>query len=232
VPQHHLERRLTAHFRRCRSPETHLGSSRVAFHFFHIASRAPAKYLDRYKEIADERRRTYAAMMSAMDDAIGAVIQKLRDRNIEEQTLILFVNDNGGPPVNASSNGSLHGYKASTWEGGVRVPFLMQWKGRLPAGTVYDQPVIQMDLHATALAAAGIKDQQKPKLDGVDLLPYIDGRKKQPPHTRCCFGGSGRRWHVERFHVGTIRQSVEGFKRRIRTRTSGRAESRAATRPR
>jgi arylsulfatase A-like enzyme len=94
----------------------------------------------------------------------------------------LFVNDNGGPPVNASSNGSLHGYKASTWEGGVRVPFLMQWKGRLPAGTVYDQPVIQMDLHATALAAAGIKGQQKPRLDGVDLVPYIDGRKPQPPH--------------------------------------------------
>ena len=143
---------------------------------------ATPKNLERYKDIPDGRRRTYAAMMSAMDDAVGGVIQKLRDLNIEEQTLVLFVDDNGGPPVNASSNGALHGYKASTWEGGVRVPFLMQWKGQLPAGHVYAQPVIQMDLHATALAAAGITDQQTLKLDGVDLVPYVKGRKKGPPH--------------------------------------------------
>lgn len=154
----------------------------LAFNAVHTPMQATPKYLDRYKGIADERRRTYAAMMSAMDDAIGAVMQKLRELKIEEQTLILFVSDNGGPPVNGSSNGSLHGHKASTWEGGVRVPFLMQWKGRLPAGKVYTQPVIQMDLHATALAAAGINDQQELKLDGVDLAPYIKGRKQGPPH--------------------------------------------------
>lgn len=154
----------------------------LAFNAVHTPMHATPKYLDRYKGIADERRRTYAAMMSAMDDAIGAVVQRLRELKIEEQTLILFVSDNGGPPVNGSSNGSLHGHKASTWEGGVRVPFLMQWKGRLPAGKVYPQPVIQMDLHATALAAAGIADQQELKLDGVDLAPYIKGQKKGPPH--------------------------------------------------
>jgi len=154
----------------------------LAFNAVHNPMHATPKYLERYKDIPDERRRTYAAMMSAMDDGIGAVMQKLRDLKIEEQTLILFVSDNGGPPVNASSNGSLHGHKASTWEGGVRVPFLMQWKGQVPAGKTYTQPVIQMDLHATALAAAGIHDQREFKLDGVDLVPYIKGRRKGPPH--------------------------------------------------
>lgn len=154
----------------------------LAFNAVHAPMHATPAYLDRYKHIADERRRSYAAMMSAMDDAVGAVIQKLRDLEIEEQTLIFFVNDNGGPAVNASNNGSLRGHKASTWEGGVRVPFLMQWKGQVPAGKVYAQPVIQMDLHATALAAAGIQNPQALKLDGVDLLPYLKDQKKGPPH--------------------------------------------------
>ena len=154
----------------------------LAFNAVHTPMHAAPKYLDRYTDIGNERRRTYAAMMSAMDDAIGAVIQKLRDMRIEEQTLIFFVSDNGGPPANASSNGPLRGHKASTWEGGVRVPFLMQWKGRLPAGTVYSQPVIQMDLHATALSAAGIGDHEALKLDGVDLLPYVTGKKDGAPH--------------------------------------------------
>jgi len=154
----------------------------LAFNAVHAPMHATPNYLDRYKHIADERRRSYAAMMSAMDDAVGAVMQKLRDLEIEEQTLIFFVSDNGGPPVNASNNGPLRGHKASTWEGGVRVPFLMQWKGQVPAGKVYAQPVIQMDLHATALAAAGIHDQQALKLDGVDLVPYLKDQKKGPPH--------------------------------------------------
>jgi arylsulfatase A-like enzyme len=154
----------------------------LAFNAVHTPMHAAPRYLDRYTHIANERRRTYAAMMSAMDDAIGAVIQKVRDLKIEEQTLILFMSDNGGPPANASSNGALRGHKASTWEGGVRVPLLIQWKGVLPAGKVYDQPVIQMDLHATALSAAGITDRQALKLDGVDLVPYVKGATRGAPH--------------------------------------------------
>jgi len=154
----------------------------LAFNAVHAPMHATPTYLDRYKHITDERRRSYAAMMSAMDDAVGAVMQKLRDLKIEEQTLIFFVSDNGGPPANASNNGPLRGHKSSTWEGGVRVPFLMQWKGQVPAGKVYPQPVIQMDLHATALAAAGIQDQQALKLDGVDLVPYLKDQKKGSPH--------------------------------------------------
>lgn len=154
----------------------------LTFNAVHTPLHATQKYLERYSHIADERRRTYAAMMSAMDDAIGAVMEKLRDLKIEEQTLVFFISDNGGPPANASSNGALRGNKASTWEGGVRVPFLARWKGQLPAGAVYGHPVIQMDLHATALAAAGIDDVAALKLDGVDLRPYVTGKKPGAPH--------------------------------------------------
>jgi arylsulfatase A-like enzyme len=154
----------------------------LAFNAVHAPLQATPKYFERYKDIPDQRRRTYAAMMSAMDDAIGAVLGKLRDLRLDENTLIFFVNDNGGPPVNASSNGSLRGYKAQTWEGGIRVPLLMQWKGQLPAGKVYDHPVIQLDVLPTAMAAAGVEAKREWKVDGINLLPYVKGQKKEPPH--------------------------------------------------
>src|SRR6266508_1492805 len=154
----------------------------LSFNAVHMPMHATQKYLDRFKEISDERRRSYAAMMSAMDDAIGAVLEKLRALKLEEETLIFFVSDNGGPPINASSNGPLRGYKAQTWEGGIRVPFIVQWKGHLPSGKVLEWPVIQMDFLPTALAAAGVEVKPEWKLDGANLLPYMKGGKEQPPH--------------------------------------------------
>jgi arylsulfatase A-like enzyme len=154
----------------------------LAFNAVHAPLQAPAKYRDRFPNIQNERRRTYAAMMSAMDDAIGRVLATLKENKLEESTLIFFVDDNGGPPVNASDNGRLRGYKASTWEGGIRVPFLFQWKSHLPAGKVYDQPVIQMDFLPTALAAADVKLNADDKIDGVNLLPFLSGKKRGAPH--------------------------------------------------
>ena len=155
----------------------------LTFNAVHTPMQATDKYRDRFKDVADEKRRTYCGMMSAMDDAIGSVLKKLDDARLTENTLVCFISDNGGPPVNASSNGPLHGFKAQTWEGGIRVPYLVQWKGKLPAGKTYDQPVIQLDLHSTALAAAGIKsEEQKVKLDGVNLLPHLSGEVASPPH--------------------------------------------------
>jgi len=112
----------------------------LAFNAVHLPMQASDKYLQRFAHLKDGTRQKYAAMMSAMDDAIGAVLAKLREEGLEEDTLIFFISDNGGPPVNGSSNGPLRGFKAQTWEGGIRVPFLMQWKGRLPAGKVVDDP--------------------------------------------------------------------------------------------
>lgn len=154
----------------------------LAFNAVHTPMQAPEKYLKRFPTIADKNRQTYAAMMSAMDDAIGAVLAKLREAKLEENTLIFFISDNGGPPVNGSNNAPLNGRKATTWEGGVRVPFLVQWKGRLPAGKVYEQPVIQLDLLPTALAAAGVSPPSDAKFDGVNLLPHLEGKGGGAPH--------------------------------------------------
>jgi arylsulfatase A-like enzyme len=76
----------------------------------------------------------------------------------------------------------LRGFKAQTWEGGIRVPFLAQWKGALPAGKVYEQPVIQLDILPTVLAAASVESRAEWKLDGVNLLPYLTGKQKGAPH--------------------------------------------------
>lgn len=154
----------------------------LAFNAVHLPLEATPKYLERFKSIADMKHRTYAAMTSAMDDAVGRVLAKLRERGLEENTLIFYISDNGGPPANTSSNFPLRGHKAQTLEGGIRVPWMVQWKGHLPAGKTYDQPVIQLDIHASALAAAGVTPPAEAKLDGVNLLPYLKGDQAGAPH--------------------------------------------------
>jgi arylsulfatase A-like enzyme len=153
----------------------------LTFNAVHTPLQSADKYLARFKNVPDEQRRTYCAMMSAMDDAVGGVLEKLEEQKVLENTLIFFISDNGGPPVNASSNAPLRGNKAQTWEGGIRVPFLAQWKGTLPAGKKYDSPVIQLDLQPTVLAAAGAPDKTA-QFDGVNLLPYWKGENAAAPH--------------------------------------------------
>ena len=155
----------------------------LTYNAVHNPLQATAKYLDRFQEIKEEKRRTFAAMLSAMDDGIGQVLEKLRSAQLEQNTLVFFVSDNGGPTPNTSSrNDPLRGYKGQVLEGGIRVPFLMQWKGRLPEGRTYDQPVIALDIHPTALAAAGLPRPADAKFDGVDLLPFVTGQNNRPPH--------------------------------------------------
>lgn len=155
----------------------------LAYNADHSPMDAHPKYFERFANITDLRRRQFAAMHTAMDEGVGAVMKKLRDSNLEENTLVVFFSDNGGPTANNSSrNDPLRGFKAQTWEGGIRIPFMMQWKGTLPAGKVYDHPIIQLDLHPTALAAAGVELKSEWKLDGVNLLPYLSGANSKPPH--------------------------------------------------
>ncbi len=154
----------------------------LAFNAVHVPLEATEKYLARFPNIADKRRRTYAAMTSAMDDAIGNVLAKLRETGLEENTVVFYISDNGGPPANASNNGVLRGHKAQTLEGGIHVPWMVQWKGHLPAGVTYDKPVIQLDIHTTAMALAGVTPAPSMKLDGVDLMPYLTGKNTGTPH--------------------------------------------------
>jgi arylsulfatase A-like enzyme len=159
----------------------------LAFNAVHTPMQATDKYLARFTSITDERRRTYAAMLSAMDDGIGQTIAALRTAGLEENTLIFFFSDNGGPTmptttVNGSSNAPLRGSKRQTWEGGIRVPFVISWKGHLAAGSADSRPIIQLDVLPTALAAAGVKPRPDWKLDGVDLLPFLTGKTTGTPH--------------------------------------------------
>jgi arylsulfatase A-like enzyme len=158
----------------------------LTFNAVHTPLESPPALLKKFAAIEDPTRRTYAAMTAALDDAVGVVLDKLRSANLEERTLVVFISDNGGPigkfAPNGSRNAPLRGSKGDTWEGGIRVPFLARWKGKLPAGKVYEQPVIQLDLHATALAAAGIALKPEWKLDGVNLLPFLEGKDKSAPH--------------------------------------------------
>lgn len=155
----------------------------LPFNAVHGPLQATEKYLSRFAHIQDQKRRTFAAQLSALDDAIGTVLEKIRASGQEENTLIFFLSDNGGPTRQTTSgNGPLRGFKAQTWEGGIRVAWLAQWKGRIPAGQVDARPVIQLDILPTALAAAGVEAKPEWKLDGVNLLPYLTGEKKDAPH--------------------------------------------------
>src|SRR4051812_31591254 len=158
----------------------------LAFNAVHTPMQADDPRLMKFAHISDQRRRTYAAMMSAMDDAVGRVRKKLEETGLAQRTLVTFISDNGGPTmpgttVNASSNKPLRGSKRTTLEGGVRVPFLVSWPGHVQPG-VYDKPVIQLDLNTTALTAAGVAVQPEWKLDGVDLAPFLSGANPAAPH--------------------------------------------------
>jgi len=158
--------------------------------FLHLAYNAPhaplqasEKYLSRFLKIDDPKRRTYAAMVSAVDDGVGRLLSKLRELGIEENTLVIFLSDNGGPiDANASNNSPLRSAKGSPWEGGWRVPFAMQWPGHLPRGAAYDQPVISLDIFATIAALANAPADAARPLDGVNLMPYLTGAKTGAPH--------------------------------------------------
>lgn len=159
----------------------------LAFNAVHTPMHATEDRVKKFAEIGDKTRRTYAAMTLAMDEAVGRVLDKLRAEKLEENSLIFFFSDNGGPTmqgttINGSRNTPLRGSKRTTLEGGIRVPFVVTWKGKLPAGKTYEAPIIQLDILPTALAAAGVETKKEWKLDGVNLLPYLDGSNAGIPH--------------------------------------------------
>jgi arylsulfatase A-like enzyme len=135
-------------------------------------------------------------MMYGMDQAVGKILDKIRAMDEEDNTLIFFFSDNGGPTRQTTSNNApLRGFKMTTWEGGTRIPFSVQWKGKLPAGKTYDHPVVQLDILPTALAAAGVEANPEWKLDGVNLLPYLTGEKTEQPH-ETLYWRYGDQWAV------------------------------------
>ena len=168
----------------------------LPFNAQHAPLQAPKKYLERFPKITDEKRQLFAAMMASMDDAIGRVMGKIRALGQEENTLVFFIADNGGPTQSTTShNGPLRGFKMTTFEGGPRVPYLAQWKGKIPAGKTYDLPVMNLDVLPTAIIAAGGKPEASWQLDGVDLMPYLTGAKTSRPH-QTLYWRYGPQWAI------------------------------------
>jgi arylsulfatase A-like enzyme len=168
----------------------------LPFNAQHAPLQAPQKYLDRFPNITEPKRQLFAAMMSSMDDAIGEVLGKVKALGQEENTIVFFIGDNGGPTQGTTSqNGPLRGFKMTTFEGGPRVPYFVQWKGNLPAGKTYDFPVMNLDVLPTVITAAGGKVDPSWKLDGVDLVPYLTGSNASRPH-ETLYWRFGEQWAV------------------------------------
>ena len=159
----------------------------LAFNAVHLPDEATEKCLQRFPNLKNPRQK-YAAMLSSMDDAIGQVLAKLEAVGKADNTLVIFSNDNGAWLTHngniRANNHPLRGEKGDTFEGGIRVPLLMQWPGVISPGSVYRQPVMSFDITATILAAGGAGLGE---LDGVDLLPFIKGKKQGSPHEILCW---------------------------------------------
>ncbi|MBI1337305.1 MAG: sulfatase-like hydrolase/transferase [Phycisphaera sp.] len=154
----------------------------LAYNAPHAPLQAPPQYLNRFPNITNPKRKTYAAMVSAVDDGVGRVLDKLHELKLDDNTIVFFLSDNGGPDSNGSNNWPLRRHKGTPFEGGIRVPFAVRWTGKIPAGTVYDKPVSSLDIAATIAHHSGAKPAQDKPLDGVDLVPFLDGSDKTTPH--------------------------------------------------
>ncbi|MBI4905184.1 MAG: sulfatase-like hydrolase/transferase [Acidobacteria bacterium] len=156
----------------------------------HTPLHAIEKYVDRVASIRNERHRLLAAMTIALDEAVGAIMTKLKQTGLSESTMVVFLSDNGCPVVTgAGTNGPLNGEKATYYEGGIRVPFVMHWPGKVPAAHVYRKAVVSRDILPTFLASANIRADTA--LDGVNLLPFL--RNNATPHETLFWrGGKGR----------------------------------------
>ncbi|WP_367875081.1 sulfatase-like hydrolase/transferase [Luteolibacter sp. Populi] len=158
-------------------------------HLAHMAAHLPQvakpEDLARVSQLSGKRK-VAAAILSNLDDNIGRLMATLKETGLDERTLVFFISDNGGePPVLGTSNGPHRGMKFDVLEGGILVPFVARWPGRIPAGGKFDPMVHVMDVFSTSLAAAGVAVPDG--IDGVNLLSHLSGEKKEPPHSQLCW---------------------------------------------
>ena len=154
----------------------------VSFNAVHTPMDATPEDLAKFPDL-EGNRKIVAAMTLALDRACGKIISKLEELGLSENTIIVFTNDNGGPTdKNASSNFPLSGTKSNHLEGGIRVPYVMKWPGKIKPGTSYDYPVSTLDLLPTFVASAGGEIDSLGDIDGVDLMPFLNGTDAGRPH--------------------------------------------------
>jgi arylsulfatase A-like enzyme len=168
-----------------------VSANRARPFFLYLAYNAPHTPLQATREdydaldfIPDHTLRVYAAMVRSLDRNIGRVLAALKAQGLDDDTLVIFTSDNGGAHYLGVEglNTPYRGWKATFFEGGIHVPYFMRWPGQIPAGSRVSAPVSHFDIFATAAAAAGQALPTDRPIDGVDLLPFVQGRASGRPH--------------------------------------------------
>lgn len=178
----------------------------LAYNAVHTPMRAPEEDLKRFE---GNPRQMLAAMTWALDRSIGNVLDELKNEKLLDNTLIFFLSDNEGTtPHNTSSNYPLKGFKGNEYEGGKRVPFVVFWGNKIKGAREFNGLVSSLDIFATSLDAAGIKQSPGKALDGISLLPYLKGKKEGPPHTELYWrkdqDGAARDGNYKLIHVNKL----------------------------
>lgn len=171
--------------------DRHASDAKPFFLYFapyspHSPFDAPASYITKFSHIEDPKRRTCVAMMSCVDDCVGRIMDTLQQRGITQNTMVWYISDNGAPKNGGGFNEPLSGWKGNLLDGGIRVPFSVSWPSRIDSGMDFDPMASTLDVLPTCLAAAGIEQLAAP-LDGVNLLPFLDGTETQMPHEELFF---------------------------------------------
>ena len=152
----------------------------LPFNAVHAPHQVPDRYCAPYTNLKGVRR-TYAGMLSAMDEAVGQILAALDETKIRDNTLIIFSSDNGGPsPGKVTSNGPLRAGKGTIYEGGIRVCAFASWPGHIPAGKTIDEPLHAVDWYPTLVKLTGATPEQKLPVDGLDIWPVLTAGAKSP----------------------------------------------------
>jgi arylsulfatase A-like enzyme len=159
----------------------------LPFNAPHTPFQAPKDYCDKFSHISDKNKRVYFGMIAALDDAVGMILEQVKESGLEENTLVFFTSDNGGATyTGATTNGALNGGKITPFEGGLNVPLVMKWNGKLAPG-VYTQPVSLLDIFSTTIAACRIPPPATIVVDGVDVIPFLTGENPGAPREYLCW---------------------------------------------
>ncbi len=158
----------------------------LAYNAPHAPLQVTEKYLKRTQHIANAERSVYAAMILAVDDGIGRIWNTLEKNHIDDNTMIIFLSDNGGVGnPGRATNVPGRAFKGNMFDGGIKTPFAIYWKGHLQPGLTYDKTISALDIFPTVAKAAGFDPaDNKNSLDGVDLMPYLTNHIKSAPHDK------------------------------------------------
>ena len=167
----------------------------LPFNAVHWPLQALERYIKRFNT-GDKNRDIYLAMLTSMDEAVGKVLDALKRKGADDNTLVIFFSDNGGARKNFANNGALRDFKQSVYEGGIRVPFIVRWASRLPKGTVCNEPVISLDVLPTICAAAGAALPNDRVYDGKNMLGVLQGKLKGPLHKNLFWDDGVKQWAV------------------------------------